>query len=212
MDQSEKDNLEFELNQYLDGELSGRRARKLERRIRVDPALQEELKKYAALEGRLSALGAGELPGADYDSQRAEVLHALERRALLERPRRRIIIFRPVFAAVSGGLAIAAAIIVGLTLWLSSPAPVAAPGPLAVHPSGHPQQPIQAPAAAPTEILVAMSRMDAVDYHLPEVSAGVEPQEAASEPEPPPGTVLVSAGPPGQPEGEDDAFPFPVGF
>ena len=208
MNQPEKDNLEFELSQYLDGELSGRRARKLEKRISQDPALQEELKKYAALEGRLSALGAGSLAGADYDSQRAEVLRVLERRALLERPRHRLIIFRPVFAAVSGGLAAAAAIVIGLAMWLSSPGPVAGPGPIAMPPSAS-----QPPAAAgPAEVQVAMNRMEAGDFHLPEVAAGMEPPDIASEPEPPPGTVLVSVGPSGEPREDDDAFPFPLDF
>ena len=207
MDRPEKDNLEFELSQYLDGELSGRRARKLERRIAEDPALQKELKKYAALEGQLSALGSSPLAGADYDSQRAEVLRMLERRRLLERPRPRPVFFRPVFAAVSGGLAVAAAIIIGIALW---PSPV---GPVPPAPVHEVQVAVVAPAVPEHgQVQVAMARLDAADYRLPEVAVGVETQETASEAEPPPGTVLVSVSPSPAPRQDEWAFPFPVEF
>jgi len=207
MDQAEKDNLEFELSQYLDGELSGRRARRLERRLAEDPALQEELKKYAALEGHLAGMARKGPEGADYDFQRAEILRMLERKRLLEAPRRRPVVLRPWFMAAGGGLAVAATVIISVLAWMPPHVPVGSS--LAPEVSVA----VVAPSARQHgQVQVALPRLDAMDYRLSEVAAGTEPQESGAEPEPPPGTVLVSVNSPSPSRWDAGAFPFPVEF
>lgn len=197
-----QDNLEFELSQYLDGQLSRGRARRLERRIEQDPALREQLRKYAALEGRLSALGKGTLAGADYDGQREEVVRLLERRRLLEARPRRPVFLRPVFLSFSGGLAaVAAALMVGLWLWVFTKHPTAAPVQTEVSVVMHRAR---APRNGQAELTVR--RLDPRDIHLP--SAGLP--EPASLEDMPPGTVMVSVSPAPREQAAMGLFPFSV--
>lgn len=104
MKPAENENMDLLLSRYLDGELSRRQQRKLEERLEQDAALREELRLLASLDGQLSAM-AEEVPaGADLDWQRAEIISAVERKALLTPVRRRLIL-RP---AVWGSMAAAA--------------------------------------------------------------------------------------------------------
>jgi len=87
------------LCRYLDGEVSRRQRRDIERRLETDEALREQLRQYAALDGHLAALAGGEVEGVDYGLQRATIVAAVERKALLAPPRRRpVLLRRPVWA------------------------------------------------------------------------------------------------------------------
>ena len=202
-DEDRKDNLEFELSQYFDGSLSGRRARRLERRVEGDPTLQEELKKYAALDQQLAQLAGQELPGADYDWQRTEVVRRLERQRLLE-TRSRPFFFRPVFWTVSSGLAVAAALVVGIVMWMSTAGPsgkppIATGGPAAapvvsvalVMPGDSSAKP------APSEARVTLRKLDENDYKLMMPPGDNDGTEIAtrSRSKPPPGTLMVTVTP-----------------
>ena len=210
MDRPEKDNLEFELNQYLDGQVGGRRARRLERELQQDPELQGDLKKYAALDGMLSGLARTELAGVNYDSQRAEVVRLLERRRLLDRPQWRPVFLRPIFA-VGGGLAVAAALVVGIVAWMHSHpvgAPVTSPKVFAA---------LVAPKAAPeAQVQVALPRLDERDFRFadaPVDSGAVDSGLAEVAVKlPPPGTVMVSVEPRPLSEWASGGLPFLMEF
>jgi anti-sigma factor RsiW len=110
--------LEFLINQYLDGQLEGRQLADFERRLAEDPALASELARYEALEGRLSAMSGGGLEKVDFQAQRASIMSALERKALLTPPRRSVLLFRPAFwGAVAAAASIMLAVFVGLKVW-----------------------------------------------------------------------------------------------
>ncbi len=123
MNASHQDDVEFALCEYLDGALSGREARRLQRRLAEDPDLADELKRYAALDEALASVAGAGPDGVDYDLQRAEVIAAIERRALLQPPRRRVL--RPVF----GALAAAAALLIGVMAWVVIVGRQTPPGP-----------------------------------------------------------------------------------
>jgi anti-sigma factor RsiW len=196
MNGQEQDNLEFELSQYLDGQLSGRRARQLERRLEQDPALRETLQRYAALDGRLVALGGAGLAGVDYDSQRAEVVRRLERRALLERRPARIIFLRPVFAMAGGGLAVAAAVLIAVLVWRGGQPPVSTPTVSEVSVA------VLAPVVPRGgEAQVTLRRLEDREIRLADAEEG---------PHAPPGTVMVSINPPPPDAWGAGAFPFSV--
>ena len=121
MADAEYDNLDLLLCRYLDGDLSRREQAKLEARLADEPALREELRLYASLDGHLPDL-AGEAPaGVDYVRQRADIMAAVEREALLAAAPRRLL-FRP---AALGALAAAAAVLMivsaGLLYLLATP-------------------------------------------------------------------------------------------
>lgn len=117
---AQQERVEQELTEYLDGALSPRRARRLEDRLAADETLRETLGKYAALEGHLAALG-DEAPDVDYDAQRRDVLAALERRELLDRPARRPVVLRPWFVASAAAAMVLMALLTGWAVdrWLS---------------------------------------------------------------------------------------------
>jgi anti-sigma factor RsiW len=215
MDQGQKDNLEFELSQYFDGELGGRRARRLERRLEQDPALQEELKTYAALDQQLSALAGKDLAGADYDWQRGEVVRMLERKRLLETKRRPLLFFRPMFWTVGGGLAVAAALVVGIVMWMSSAGPSAKPLIATVAPEVSvalvmPGVPLG--TAGRSEATASLRKLDENDYKLMLPAGDSEGTEIASRAKTPPGTVMVSFSPSRPSKWRSGNFPFPAEF
>jgi len=76
------DEIEFEMSQLLDGELSPEREAALRRRLGEDPALAEEYRLYKALDGTLSPPGEP-LDEVDWDFQRESIRGVLEREALL---------------------------------------------------------------------------------------------------------------------------------
>jgi len=123
----DKDNPEFLLSQYLDGQLSPAEMERLEERLGDDGLLRRELQRYAALGEMLSSLPPSpELDQIDFDAQRHDIMAQLERKALLvHRPRSRV------FRLTLAGSAIAAMALVAISAWLffHSQAPTAAPAP-----------------------------------------------------------------------------------
>ncbi len=117
--------LEFELSEYLDGNLPAHEAARLEKLLAEDNELRQQLQDYASLNEGLSKIGRAELEDIDYDRQRSEVMAAIERKVLLEGypARRRQVAIR----WMAGGLAAAAAVLIvaslALQLFRSEPQP-----------------------------------------------------------------------------------------
>jgi anti-sigma factor RsiW len=209
-----KKDIELELSRYADGRLSRRRARKLERRLATDPALREELRRYMALDGHLTAMADGGLAGVDYQAQRMRIVATLERRALLGSARRRPVVLRPVFW---GSLAAAAALVAAVSVWVvtqRSARPTAEPGrgeivSVTVEEKTGPTKvetaivPV-AETIEPGEVETVLRRLDLDEIRLSLWPPGEEAPDA-----PPPGTVVVSAGT-AMPAETTGAFPFPV--
>jgi len=195
----ERDKLEQLLCGRLDGELSAEQAAELERRLKQDPALREELRRYAALQGHLAELGRQELRDVDYDAQLAEIMSAVERRALLRRAVvRRPLVLRPVFGIVAA----AAAVLI-----------VATVGVLNYHPAGPQGKPpgdvAQTPATPQPSVAVTVLPIAPVGAESGKISVEYPPVDVMSLPvaiasdtvaplSPPPGTVAVSVGPIGR--------------
>ena len=119
---------ELQLCEYLDGQLSHRQRRRLEKQLDQDEHLRDQLHQYAALDGLFGQLADQDVEGFDFGRQRAEIVAAAERKALLGRRSHRPVYFRPVFA----GLAVAASLLllVGVSVMLlSRPGNVSAPVP-----------------------------------------------------------------------------------
>jgi anti-sigma factor RsiW len=116
------DDPEFLLSQYLDGQLEPAEMERLEGRLGNDLALRREMQRYAKLDEMLDEMRSPrELDSVDFDSQRLEIMAALERKSLLKvRPRFNVI--RMTFAGV-GALAAAAIIAVGTWVALRTPPP-----------------------------------------------------------------------------------------
>jgi anti-sigma factor RsiW len=106
------DDPEFLLSQYLDGQLEPAEMERLEERLGNDLSLRRQMQRYAKLDEILADLRVPkELESVDFESQRLEIMAALERKSLLKvRPRYSVI--RMTFAGV-GALAAAAVIAVG---------------------------------------------------------------------------------------------------
>jgi len=178
----QNDDPELQLCEYLDGQLSHRHRRRIEKQLDQDEALRDQLRQYAALDGLFGQLADQDVDGFDFARQRAEIVAAAERKALLGRASRRPVYLRPVFA----GLAAAASLLmlVGVVVLLNRPGAV----------------PVQVPASA-VSVRIVPAAMRAggkpVVYMTMSPPAEQEPQ-----PEPtgvakvfgPPGTVAVSAG------------------
>lgn len=109
----DKDNLEFLISQYLDGQLSVRQEQDFARRLEQGAALAEELRKYQALEGHLKDVGSAQIRQVDFEAQRSSIMERLERKVLLEGTRRRVFVLRPAFL---GSVAAAAAIMLAVGL------------------------------------------------------------------------------------------------
>ena len=130
-DEDERDGRELRelrLCEYLDGQLSHRQRRRLEKQLDQDEHLRDQLHQYAALDGLFGQLADQDVEGFDFGRQRAEIVAAAERKALLGRRSHRPVYFRPVFA----GLAVAASLLllVGVSVMLlSRPGNVSAPVP-----------------------------------------------------------------------------------
>lgn len=179
------DNLEFQLSQYLDGQLPPAEAARLQQRLAEDSNLRDELRLYQSLERRLDALAADGPSEIDFRAQRQNILAALERKSLLT-VRRRPLVFRPVFIT-SFASAIAAAV---LLLW--------GLGPLLTHATHAPAPQSaaqitvallpQAPPAGPTQAVIELRPMA-----LGELPVDVGHQELAQS-DMPAGTVLMSVG------------------
>lgn len=165
---------------YLDGQLSHRQRRLLEKRLERDDDLRERLRQYAALDGMFEQLAEQDVEGFDFDQQRSEIVAAAERKALLSPKRYRPVYLRPVFM----GLAAAASLLLlaGVAVMLlRQPAGTLVPGPaVTVHmPSA------QRPAGLP---VVSMT------LSAPISQAPQPPQPTTAMMAAPRGTVVVSAG------------------
>lgn len=114
------DDPEFLLSQYLDGQLEPDEMERLEERMGRDVSLRAQMQRYARLDEMLAELREpAELDAVDFDSQRMEIMSALERKALL-RVKPRFSAIRLTFAGV-GALAAAALIAVGTWSLLRTP-------------------------------------------------------------------------------------------
>ena len=172
--------LEYRLCQYLDGQLSRRERLAFEKRLQANEALRDTLGEYAALDRHLAELADTEIEGVDYDLQRAEIVAAVERKALLAPRRRRLIFRRPLLSALAAAASIL--IVASAALILFGPAPP--PGPPLVQVELTPAAP--APVGAP-EIVMHMKPPSFDELPL---SADVSPLLDA-----PRGTVVVSVSP-----------------
>ncbi len=194
---NQADQLEFELCQYLDGQLGYFARRRMEKRLAEDPHLREELQKYAALDEQLASLGASEIDGLDYSSQREDIMASLERRNLLEHRRSRLLVLRPRF--VGGLVAVAAAVAAAFGVWTMMK-PASAP----VSPVSEVTVAVLAPAAPTRESVVEVTclRMEMTDIRL-------APPENLLSPDLPRGTVMVAAGRTPPQELTQAPIPFP---
>ncbi len=172
--------LEYRLCQYLDGQLSRRERLAFEKRLQANEALRDTLGEYAALDRHLAELADTEIEGVDYDLQRAGIVAAVERKALLAPRRRRLIFRRPLLSA----LAAAASILIVASAALILFGPATPPGPPLVQVELTPAAP--APVGAP-EIVMHMKPPSFDELPLP---ADVSPLLDA-----PRGTVVVSVSP-----------------
>ncbi len=189
------DDIEFQLSQLLDGQLSVREAQALRRRMEQEPALAEQFRQYQALQGELGALGPAELP-VDLAFQRESIQAALERESLMA-PERPAWSARLARWSALGAAAAAAVVLVVLGLqWLQGPpAPSAELAGAMVEPAPHANGTLEAglvvPARARAGELVAAFRPATLAQSAP---AGM-PSALAGGPDVV-GTVVVSVGAP----------------
>jgi anti-sigma factor RsiW len=178
----QNDDREQQLCEYLDGRLSHRQRRRIEKELDQDDALRDQLRQYAALDGLFGQLADQDIEGFDFARQRSEIVAAAERKALLGRRSYRPIYFRPVFA----GLAAAASLVmlVGVAVLLNRPGtvPPTAPAPAVS------VRIVPAAMNAGAKSVVYMSMSPLAGQAPPREPAGVAKAFA------PPGTVAVSAG------------------
>jgi len=199
MNENDKQNeMESLLCDYLDGQLTRAQRKQLDRRLEGDEPLREQLGKYAALDGMLGDLAGRQIEGVDYEQQRAEIVAAAERKVLLgQKPRRRVLFFRP----LPVGLAAAASVLllVGVAFWLLDRSDVGgmAPGP--------------SPSASAVSVRIVPASVAAagepavVQMKLAQPIGPVMPSTAAAGRSVPRGTVVVSSGAAGprKPESPD---------
>jgi len=166
---------------YLDGRLSNRQRRLLEKRLEQDDDLREQLRQYAALDGMFDQLAEMDSEGFDFDQQRSEIVAAAERKALLGPKRYRPVYLRPTFM----GLAAAASLLllVGAAFMLTRP-------------------PVQTSQFAPAVSMQVLPVADipagreevSMTLSAPTGQAYKPPQPTTSKTAVPRGTVVVSAG------------------
>lgn len=179
--------LEFLISQYLDGQLEGRQFADFERRLAEDPLLAGELARYETLEGRLSAMSGGGLEKVDFQAQRASIMSALERKALLTPSRQRVLIFHPAFwGAVAAAASIVLAVFVGMKAWRPGTGP--GPGPDSI--VGPMVSSVIVPVSPPPrgEEIVQMAARQMGEELGPDVLPGPLPVN----------TVIVSCSPPAE--------------
>jgi len=116
-----KQDIELLISQYVDGLLDKARADELERKLKTDPALGEQLRLYESLQALLKADGGEALSGIDYDAQREEIMAAVQRKALVEGVLARRVILRPVFGVLAAAAAVLLVASVGLLVYRAGP-------------------------------------------------------------------------------------------
>ncbi len=165
---------------YLDGRLSHRQRRLLEKRLEQDDDLREQLRQYAALDGMFDQLGENDAEGFDFDQQRSEIVAAAERKALLSVKRYRPVYLRPVFV----GLAAASLLMLAGAAFLLTrpPVPISESAPaVSVH-------------VLPVADTPAGQEVVSMTLSAPSGAAYKPPQPTTSNPAVPRGTVVVSTG------------------
>lgn len=202
--ENEKDNLEFLLSQYLDGQLDPQEMERMEDRLGGDLELRRELQRYAKLDEMLGEMRLPpELEAVDFDAQRQEIMAALERKALLAgRPRFNVV--RMTFAGV-GALAAAAVIAVGTWLVIRTPTSTINSSPMArvevVKPASSSHGQVVVSVVGPAiedsnQAQVAVQYEQVPDNEFPLAAAEHKPQTWAA----PTGTVLMVGVSPRQPD------------
>ncbi len=176
-----QDDRELQLCEYLDGQLGRRQRRQMEQQLEQDDELREQLRQYASLDGLLGQLGEREVEGFDFDQQRAEIVAAAERKALLgQKNRRRVFIFRPLPASLAAAASVL--IVVGLAyLFWNQPNTVVSNNSPAPEVSVRMVHPVEPAAAASTgTVMMRLARPSGQSAPAAKASQG--------------GTVTVSAG------------------
>ncbi len=198
----EKDNLEFLLSQYLDGQLDPREMERMEDRLGGDLELRRELQRYAKLDEMLGELRSPpELEAVDFDAQRREIMAALDRKALLSgRPRFNVI--RMTFAGV-GALAAAALIAVGA--WLAFHTPTVAPSDSVVRvemvkPVSSDQGQVVVSIAGPEPEDMSQAQVTVEYERVPDDEFPLASDQTPEAWDAPTGTVLMVGASPAQPE------------
>ena len=206
MSRQDEDNFEFLLSRHLDGQLGPSQQEKLRLRLAQDPELAEDLRQFQSLEAHLANIGVQELAELDYDAQRAAIMSSLERKVLLQGPRRRVLVLRPAFW---GAMAAAAAVVlVGAFAW-KSVFPPQPPGPDLSQLAVVKVLPVAPQVSGQAVIRVSSQRLAPEDV----VPAPKPPRPAGRAPS---GTVMVSIMPPDGGADRNDqggpmaGFEFPI--
>ncbi|RPI63688.1 MAG: hypothetical protein EHM48_02060 [Planctomycetaceae bacterium] len=160
MANSEKDNLdlEFQISQYLDGQLTGRQLAAFQRRLAEDANLAEQLRLYSALDEQLGDMEIPGLETADFDAQRSTIMANLERKVLLDGHRRPALVLRPIFyVPLAAAASIVLALTIGMKFFMSN---------LPVNPTGGEVADIRLIAPLPptglAEVQIALSGEDVI--------------------------------------------------
>ena len=126
MEKPDPNNIEYKLSQLLDGDLSPDEEAALLARLRDDDELSRTYAGYRRLDEMLEDLAvAPELSDVDYESQRADIMSTLAKRALLAKPRRRVLPF--VFGGALAAAAAAVVVLGAMTFFRTSIVPVDSP-------------------------------------------------------------------------------------
>jgi len=122
-----EDNIEFQLSQLLDGDLSPEEEARLLARLRDDEELSRTYAGYRRLDEMLEDLAvAPELSEVDYDTQRSDIMASLAKKALLtQRPRTRVLPW--VFGGAMAAAAAAALVLGAMTFFKTAFVPTAVP-------------------------------------------------------------------------------------
>lgn len=122
MNDKEQLDLEFQISQYLDGQLSDRQASELEKRIQSDERLGRLMEQYAAVASHVSGTPLDESE-FDFVEQKAEIMQAVERKMLLGTQKRRRIVFRPFAKMAAAAAAVVIVSAVAYYTFRSTPQP-----------------------------------------------------------------------------------------
>ncbi len=117
------DDIGLLLTEYLDGNLDNAGEAELAARLDNDAELRDELRRYTALNENLQIATECDdaLDEIDYDTQRAEIIAAVERKVLLEGPPRRRLMLRPAFRVLAAAAAVLLIFTVGAFMFQSPP-------------------------------------------------------------------------------------------
>jgi anti-sigma factor RsiW len=120
------DKLEFLLCEYLDGRLGADEARRVEEMLAAAPALREQLRLLGRVDECLKAQ-AGSVEEIDLPAQRAEIMSAIERKALFAAPSRRVLVFPRVVKVLAAAAMVLVAVSASFLFYSGRHRPAAAP-------------------------------------------------------------------------------------